>query len=292
VLVVQCESDAGAPIFECRPRPGVPSRTTQITLSGNVFVTDISSSTLSEVLAPAYTTVKTLACGFGFPLGVALDADGNAFVADAGNVAVYEVVKAGGYKDMIALGSGWSMPTGVAVDASGNVYIADQNFAAVQEIAASSGYSTVSPVGPSSFSEPDAVVIDASGHLFVADFGTGAVYEVAAAGGYNTTSTLISGVGDSNSGSALPLPCDRTGAQWTIRLRVFSQVTARRAVEATQSDIPAGFARATGREGGLWKKLSIFERRPLRSATHAKHKTRSPGAAILPRRPGIIREKP
>jgi len=183
-------------------------------------------------------------------------------------------------------------PVYISLQSSGNVYIADQNFAAVQEIAASSGYSTVSPVGPSSFSEPDAVVIDASGHLFVADFGTGAVYEVAAAGGYNTTSTLISGVGDSNSGSALPLPCDRTGAQWTIRLRVFSQVTARRAVEATQSDIPAGFARATGREGGLWKKLSIFERRPLRSATHAKHKTRSPGAAILPRRPGIIREKP
>jgi sugar lactone lactonase YvrE len=163
--------------------------------SGNVFVTDLSSDTLSEVLAPAYTTVVPLAT-FGFPVCVAVDADGNAFVADLGSAAVDEVVRAGGYKDVIALGSGWMRPTGVAVDGNGTVYVADQGYAAVQEMTAASGYSTVAPIGPAIFNQADAVAVDSGGNLYVADYGTESVTEIVAAGGYTTTTPLLSDVGD------------------------------------------------------------------------------------------------
>ncbi len=49
-----------------------------------------------EILAAGgYTAVNTLGGGFNFPDGVALDASGNVFVADSGNLAIKEILAAG-----------------------------------------------------------------------------------------------------------------------------------------------------------------------------------------------------
>jgi sugar lactone lactonase YvrE len=61
--------------------------------------------------------------GFSSPWGVAVDASGTLYVADAGNNAIKQIAARTGV--ISTLGSGFSGPEGVAVDASGNVYVAD-----------------------------------------------------------------------------------------------------------------------------------------------------------------------
>ena len=77
------------------------------------------------------------------PLGVAVDASGNIFVADSGNSEVKEIVAQGGFATINVLGSGFGDPSAVAVDGAGNVFVADTGNNSVKEILAASGYTTV-----------------------------------------------------------------------------------------------------------------------------------------------------
>jgi streptogramin lyase len=104
-----------------------------------------------------YTTVKTLVTGLR-PYGIAVDANANLYVADAGHNAVKEILAAGGYTTVNTLGSGFSFPEGVAVDANGNVYVADSGHNAVKEILAAGGYTTVNTLG-SGFNSPYGVAV-------------------------------------------------------------------------------------------------------------------------------------
>ena len=60
--------------------------------------------------------------GFKGPVGVAVDATGDVFVADHGNNAVKEVLPDG---TISTIGAGFKGPFGVAVDAAGDVFVAD-----------------------------------------------------------------------------------------------------------------------------------------------------------------------
>lgn len=75
------------------------------------------------------------------PAGIALDANGNLFVAatnpdgSVGNDPLVEIPFNGGsYGVPITLDSSLGGPQGIAVDASGNVFVADTNNDAVKEI--------------------------------------------------------------------------------------------------------------------------------------------------------------
>ena len=98
--------------------------------------------------------------GFNNPQGVAVDASGNVFVADAGNNAVKELI--GGSGTPVTVGSGFSSPMGVSVDAAGNIYVADYGNNAIKKIPKNTGvpvilYNAQSPVG---------VWVDASGNVY------------------------------------------------------------------------------------------------------------------------------
>jgi hypothetical protein len=101
--------------------------------------------------------------GFDAPFGVAVDGQDNVFIADPLTTLVTEVTKSG---DEIPISYGLSLPFGVAVDGQGNVFIADPADQLVEE---------VPPIGtPTSFgfsgffSAPVSVAVDGHGALFVA----------------------------------------------------------------------------------------------------------------------------
>ena len=112
---------------------------------------------------------STLGSRFSNPLGLAVDANGNLFVADNGNGAVKEILAAGGYATVNTLATdGLSAINGLAVDGNGNVYVANTGNQTVLELPAANGYATVNTLA-GGFSNPYGVAVDGSGNVFVAD---------------------------------------------------------------------------------------------------------------------------
>jgi sugar lactone lactonase YvrE len=133
-------------------------------------------------------TIRTLGSGFNIPAGVAVDAAGDVFVADYGNNAIKEVLPGGAIQ---TIGSGFSNPFGVAVDAAGDVFVADTFNNAVKEVLPNGVIKTIG----SGFKTPYGVALDAGGDVFVADYSNHAVKEVLPDGTIRTLGSGISAVG-------------------------------------------------------------------------------------------------
>jgi hypothetical protein len=103
-----------------------------IDAAGNLYVTDDGNASASPaipsqvVMVPvggAPVTINTgSACSLSTPVGVAVDAAGNLYIADPNNHCVVKVPPSGTPSNV---GNGLVNPQGVGVDAAGNVYIAD-----------------------------------------------------------------------------------------------------------------------------------------------------------------------
>jgi hypothetical protein len=140
-------------------------------------------------------TQTTLGGGFSQPQGVAVDGNGNVFVADT---TVVKEIPAGCVSTgcVVTLAGSFSFTNlpGIAVEGSGNVFVADYGANKVYEILAAGGYTTVNTLGAGfSFNTPTGVAVDGNGNVFVADDGNNAVEEILAAGGYITVNTLGGG---------------------------------------------------------------------------------------------------
>lgn len=129
---------------------------------------------------------------FNAPSGLAVDASGNLFVADAGNHTIRKVTDTGtvstiagmpqvsGSADGLAATAQFKSPTGVAVDAGGNVYVADTGNHTLRKITALGVVSTLAgrPGDAGSMdgapdtarlNNPAGIAVDPAGHLYVAD---------------------------------------------------------------------------------------------------------------------------
>ncbi len=139
------------------------------------FVSTTISPTSTGVAAPGYNNAYvTKTNGFNNPNGVAVDKQGNIYVADHDAAAVREIPANGGA--VITLGSGFIQPIGVAVDDAGNVFVADAGWHSLREIPVNNG--TVQSVG-SGYTEPIAVTIDArTGFIYLLDAGSNALYVI------------------------------------------------------------------------------------------------------------------
>jgi sugar lactone lactonase YvrE len=138
------------------------------------------------------------AAQFGILRGIAVDGDGNIYVADVGYSTIRKVTPAGVVTTLAGSGSQGSSdgtgsvaqfynPNGVAVDGSGNVYVADQYNSTIRKVTPGGVVSTLAgQAGPpgtfgsnfgssdgtgsaASFSYPTGVAVDGSGNLYVAD---------------------------------------------------------------------------------------------------------------------------
>ena len=127
---------------------------------------------------------------FYAPSGVAVDAQGNVYVADVANNRVREISTSGVVSTLAGNGTaGWedgsgahtelNYPYAVAVDWQGNVYVADRGNAVIRKITPAGVVSTLAGNGTSGhvdgagttaeFAGPTGIAIDAKGNIYVAD---------------------------------------------------------------------------------------------------------------------------
>jgi len=173
--------------------------------SGNVYVADSSGQAVRKV-TPA-GVVSTLAgtpetegrkLGFGSvdyfhdPMGIALDKDGNVFVADSNNFVIRKIAPDGsvttvagrpgteGTTDGDPKSARFSFPSGVAFDSKCNLYVVDRvtvrridRRGKVTTLAGSAGQegSTDGTGSAALFRNPQAIAVDSAGNVYVADDG-------------------------------------------------------------------------------------------------------------------------
>jgi sugar lactone lactonase YvrE len=149
--------------------------------------------------------VSKLSSGFKTAAGVAIDAAGDFFIADAGANAVYEI--ASDSSTAVSVGSGLSGPQGVAVDGSGNLFIADtgnnrivevpivsgalSSAAQVVVLAATDTNGNAVTISGAALKAPAGVTVDGYDNLYIADTGNGRVISLPATGGWPVSGATV-----------------------------------------------------------------------------------------------------
>jgi len=112
------------------------------------------------------------------PFGIAVDGNGNVFVADSDNNRIRKIAPGG---VITTVAAGLDGPYGIAVDGAGNLFVAERFGGYVRKIDTNGIISTVAGNGSSGFSgdngpaiaaslnNPVGVAIDSAGNVFIAD---------------------------------------------------------------------------------------------------------------------------
>jgi sugar lactone lactonase YvrE len=161
------------------------------TLAGNAGVAGTSDGTGS-------------AASFFYPVGVAFDASGNAYVADSAYGLLRKITPAGVVTTLVA--SGLNTPWGVAVGPDGNIYVALYGANAIAKVTPDGTVTTFAGSGVSgsadgngtaaSFQIPTGVAFDRAGNLYVSEL-PGRIRKITPAGDVTTLVPASSGIGAS-----------------------------------------------------------------------------------------------
>jgi NHL repeat len=187
---------------------------------GSLYLSDAGASNRIRKIT-AQGEVSTLAGGgegfadgagasasFNTPSALAIDREGNLYVADTGNNRIRKVSKDGnvstvagdgnaGYRDGPAAQSQFDAPVGVAVGDDGSIYVADTYNDRVRVVnrdgqvrtiagAGGPGYADGDAQTAALFDTPCAVAVNAAGELLVADTGNNRLRKITKAGQVTT----------------------------------------------------------------------------------------------------------
>jgi streptogramin lyase len=134
--------------------------------SGNIYVADNGNNMIRKITPagmvstiagngqPGFADGSGTSASFNSPFGIAVDANGNIYVADSGNNRIRKITPAGavstfagsgikGANDATGAAATFNTPSGVAVDAAGNVYVADENNNLVRKITPAAVVTTI-----------------------------------------------------------------------------------------------------------------------------------------------------
>jgi sugar lactone lactonase YvrE len=126
------------------------------------------------------------------PMGVAVDAGGNIYVAESATGKVYKETSSSGPASRTILAQGLSNPAGVAVDGAGNIYISAAN-AVYKEMPVPGGYAQSEMVP--GLDHLAGIAVDANGNLYLISSTSGDVHkETLAAGGTYTETSIGAGI--------------------------------------------------------------------------------------------------
>jgi streptogramin lyase len=238
--------------------------------AGNVYVADSYNNTIRKITpGGAVTTLAGTpglsgsadgtgaAAQFYYPFGVAVDLEGNVYVADLGNLTIRKITPGGvvttlagtpgvsGTADGSGAAAQFRRPHDVAVDANGNVYVADANAQTIRKITPSGVVTTFAGLAGNSgsadgtgsaarFSIPEGVAVDSNGNVYVADYDNGTIRKITP-GGVVTTLAGTAGVAGSANG---------TGAACAIQRCRLSDGGRRRQCLRDRAPLPTTSARS------------------------------------------------
>ncbi|QMV43889.1 stalk domain-containing protein [Cohnella cholangitidis] len=184
-----------------------------------------------------YNDAELAKAAFELPSGLALDSQGNVYVADTKNNAIRKISKDGkvstlagngsiGSADGVGANAAFYEPSDVAVDRQGNVYVADTLNHVIRKIAANGTVTTLTApstriteyfpgavetagdysdgaIASAKFNEPSGLALDSKGNLYVSDrgnqriryidFASGKVSTVAGGGALGKQASYVEG---------------------------------------------------------------------------------------------------
>ena len=206
--------------------------------SGNVYVADEGNHRIRKITPVGVVTTLAggggnswggfadgtgTAASFSSPAGVAVDGNGNVYVADSMNHRIRKITPAGVVTTLAGGGGNWwggfadgqgadasfLYPLSVAVDGSGNVYVADNSNLRIRKITSGGLVTTLAGTGSegssdgqgslASFKFPRGVAVDGSGNVYVADYENHRIRKISSSG-MVTTLAGGSGIGWNGSG--------------------------------------------------------------------------------------------
>ncbi|GAB4029185.1 NHL domain-containing protein [Spirosoma gilvum] len=189
--------------------------------SGNLFIADQGNNRIRKITpAGSITTVAgngtaafggdggaAIAAKLNFPAGVAIDSNGNLYIADSQNNRVRKVTPAGSITTVAGTGTAGfggdggaataaklNYPAAVAIDGTGNLYIADQGNHRIRKVTPAGSITTVAgngtfgfggdggPATAANLANPADVVLDAHGNLYIDDSQNNRIRKVLANG--------------------------------------------------------------------------------------------------------------
>jgi sugar lactone lactonase YvrE len=183
--------------------------------AGNTYVSDEETDNIYKILpdktysvlagsgTPNFANGKGTAASFNIPKGIAIDANGNLYVADSNNNLIRKITPDGTVSTFAGSGqvgsangqanqASFNAPFWIAIDGSGNLYVADVFNNSIRKITPSGVVSTVAGSGAAgsadgtgiaaTFNQPRAVAVDANGNLYVADFNNGLIRKITSGG--------------------------------------------------------------------------------------------------------------
>jgi len=198
---------------------------------GNVFVTDSGNNTIRMITAAGVSSTIAGFPGtagtndglgsnarFFAPQGLALDDEGNLFVADTDNNRIREMrphgggwlvstiagsgsiyagscdscPPSGGYVDGDGTNAQFNLPIGIAVDGAGNIYVADSENSAIRQITpvGTNDWMVSSIATNAGFRSPCGVAVDSASNIYVADTYNEEVRKITPAGARWAVTTL------------------------------------------------------------------------------------------------------
>ncbi|TYB79952.1 hypothetical protein ES674_08525 [Bizionia myxarmorum] len=194
--------------------------------AGNFYIADTENHKIRKINPNG--TVSTIAgsiegdadgtgtnAQFNAPEGIAIDSQGNLYIADRDNNKIRKITPNGavttlagntaGYADGTGADAQFYGPTGITVDNQDNLYVADNRNNKIRKVTQNGMVSTVAGSNPgdtdgtgtnAQFYGPQEITADSQGNLYIADSGNHKIRKINSSGEVTTIAGSIEGNAD------------------------------------------------------------------------------------------------